>query len=439
MLDVAVQPGDDVLNVSTSTAPVYAHTMRYDSVMSLNDRYKYLGSNQDPVFGRMDVGLYLNPNIPDGKTFVSFGDDAQLISSEIVLAIKGAGLSYAGSSSSPMSFTVFSLPENLDITKIYFTNSKDRYTPNSKIGTYSGTLTPYEGKLTLRIPMDAGFASSILNNPRYLVDNATFQKTYKGFYIKSDIISGEGLIAEFDLEDAVSGFYLRYQNGTPSATKVEKSFRFTFSGTNINPVRFNTMMYNPANGGNTSLTQQVVNNDTTAGATNIFLKGMGATKAKVFIPSLKSMVDSFDMAVNRAEIILHLDPAFATANYPVPVRMCLFPIDSLGRETFALDQLNITDRARYDGKYDSDNKRYVFNIARHAQAILSGKIKNRGFYLVVTSVEDVTSFKNFYNSNSKELLLASRDHYIERVVLAGSNHGTLKPVFNLSYIKLKND
>jgi hypothetical protein len=434
-----VQPGDDALNATTQSSSVYAHTVKYDSVISLNDRYKYLGSNQDPVFGRMDVGLYVNPNIPDGKTFVSFGDDAQLVSAEIILAIKDAGLSYAGNSSSPMSFTVFPQTDALNIDKIYYTNSKDLYTKTAMLGSYTGTLTPYEGKLTLRIPMDPGFASAILNNPRYLQDNATFQKTYKGFYIKSDIISGEGLIAEFDLQDAVSGFYLRYQNGTPSATKVEKNFKFTFSGTNITPIRFNTMAYNPANGGNSKLLDQIVNNDTTAGATNIFLKGLGATKAKVFIPALKSMVDSFDLAVNRAEVIFNIDPNFSRTNYPVPLRLCLFPIDSTGREKFAQDQLNVTDRTRYDGKYDSDNHRYVFNIARHAQAVLSGKIKNYGFYLVISNIESLTSYINFYNGNSKELLLAGRDHYIERVVLAGSNNSSLKPVFNLSYIKLKND
>ena len=439
VLGVDVQPVGDALNATTQSAPVFAYTLKYDSIISLNDRYKYLGSNQDPYFGRMDVGLYLNANIPDGKTFVNFGDDAQLTSSEIILAINGAGLSYAGSSSSPLSFSVFPMNNALDATKVYYTNSADLYIKNSVLGAYTGTLTGYEGKLVLRIPMDADFASAVLNNPNYLLDNTTFQTVYKGFYIKSDIVSGEGLIAEFDLEDPVSGFYLRYKNGDPSATKEEKSFRFTFSGTNINPIRFNTVKYDPSNGGNALLIQQVVNKDSIGGASNIFLKGLGATRAKVFIPSLKSLTDSFDVAVNRAEVIFHLDPAFALTNYPVPTKMCLFPIDSSGKETFALDQLNLTDRTRYDGSYDSDNKRYVFNIARHAQAVLSGKIKNNGFYLVVTNVDDLVTYKNFYNGTSTELLFAGRDHFAERVVLAGSNSTQLKPVFNLSYVKLKND
>lgn len=439
MLGVDVQPTDDVLSAGTLSYPVYAHTVRYDSILSLNDRYKYLGSNQDPIFGRMDIGMYLNPNIPDGKVFVSFGEDAHLTSAEIILVINGIGSSYAGSSSSPVSYSVFSLANNLDPAKVYYTNSTDLYLKNAVVGAYTGTLTGYEGKLALRIPLDADFAKALMAHPQYLLDNTVFQSFYKGFYIKSNLTTGEGLIAEFDLGDPLSGMHIRYQNGEPSATKTEKSFLFTFSGTNINPLRFNTMKYDPVNGGNTTLKQQIVNNDSTAGANNLFLKGMGATRLKVYIPSLRSLKDSFDVSVNRAEVIFNVDPSFATTNYPLPPKLCLFPMDSLGRESFALDQINTTDRARYNGKYDDVNNRYVFNIARHVQAILSGKAKNYGFYLVVSSSEDLVSYKNLYNGNSKELLFAGRDHYLERVVLAGSNNSLLKPTFNLSYVKLKND
>lgn len=439
VLGVDVQPAGDALNAKTESSQVFGYSMIYDSVISLNDRYKYLGSNQDPVFGRTDVGLYLNPNIPDGLTYLNFGDDANLLSAELILTIRGAGTSYAGVNGSPVSYSVYSQPAQLDPAKVYYTNSADLYSANSLLGSYTGTLTYYQGKLVLRIPINKNYGATVLNNTQYLYSNTIFQDTYKGFYIKCGLSSGEGLIAEFDLEDELSGFWLRYQNGQPPAVKEEKSFRFTFSGTNINPIRFNTMKYQPANGGQQSLVQQLVGHDTTAGASNLFLKGLGGSKVKVFIPALYKRSEVMDLSVNRAEVIFHLDPSVATANYPVPQILALFPIDSTGREIFAQDQLNTTDRVRYSGKYDADNKRYVFDIARHAQAVFTGKIKNYGFYLVVSDATGLATYKPFYNGTDKELIFAGRDHFIERVVLAGSNDPQLRPMLNLTYVPLPND
>jgi hypothetical protein len=73
------------------------------------------------------------------------------------------------------------------------------------------------------------------------------------------------------------------------------------------------------------------------------------------------------------------------------------------------------------------------------QAILSGARKNNGFYLVVANTDNLLTYKNYYQVPAKELLLVARDNYIERVVLAGSNNALLKPVLNLSYVKIKHD
>jgi hypothetical protein len=79
----------------------------------------------------------------------------------------------------------------------------------------------------------------------------------------------------------------------------------------------------------------------------------------------------------------------------------------------------------------------VFNLAREAQLIFNGQKKNRGFYLVVANTE--ISLNTLYLKDSKELLTIRRDNYIERVILAGSANTALKPKFNLSYVKFKNE
>jgi hypothetical protein len=429
ILSVDAQPESDVLGASFSdTAKVFAHTISYDSAASFNDRFKFLGSNQDPVFGRTDVGLYLNSSIPGNISGVNFGDDANLISAEIILEV--ASLDFVGDYKTTLTYSVFPISNALDKNKVYFTHNASQHNKNSVLGSYTGTFSTLNEKLVLRIPIDNNYAKAILNNPQFLTDNSTFQNTYKGFYISTaasalNPASAQGAIAKLNLDDELSGFYLYYQNGTPSATKETKSVRFIFSGADA--ARYNTVNYQPGSGGNNLLYDQLVMKDSTKGKENLFLKGLGGTKLKIHIPSLKNYADSFTIAVNRAEVVLNVDPSFVSTigQYSAPPLLSLLPLSSDGQETYALDQLNDLDRSRYNGEYDYDNNRYVFNIARHVQAIMRGTQTNYGFYVVV--------------ANPSPIYTSRRDNYAERIVLAGSNHATLKPKFNLSFIKLKHD
>ncbi len=436
ILGVDGQPEIDGLNASVcDTAIITAFTKKYDSIATFNDKLKYLGSNQDPTFGRMDVGLYLNANIPNGVTFVSFGDDANLVSSEIILTVNT--INFIGDQSTPLTYSVFALDSALDNSRLYFTNKTNLHNKNSLLGVYTGTYSVLDSKLVLRIPIDNNFAKSILNNPQYLVDNSTFLSKYKGFYITaagSSLNPGttpgsQGVIAHFNLEDPLSGFYLRYQKGTPSATKEDLTFRFQFSGSNA--LRFNTVKFNTSSGN--YLLHNQLNGDSVLGNQNLFLKGLGATRIKFKIPFLdylKNYSDTVPLAINRAEFSFHVDPSFlgvvGTGVYYTPPKLALLPLDSTGKETYAIDQLSQTDfDLRYGGDYDATNNRYVFNIARHVQAILNKERKNWGFHLVVADPERSEVIR--------------RDNMAERVVLAGNNNPALRPKFKVTYIKYKHD
>ncbi|MBA3663045.1 MAG: DUF4270 family protein [Bacteroidetes bacterium] len=428
VLGADVQPEDDVLGASfTDATPLYLHTIAHKPTFSFPSEIKFLGSNQDPVFGRTDVGLYTNLNIPNAITNVSFGADANLVSAEIILV--APSLDFLGNYFTPLSYTVFPVQTALSTSSVYFTNNDSLYNKNAMLGSYTGTFTVIDGKLALRIPIDQNYAQSILNNTQYLVDNATFQSVYKGFYISCEgsslnPVNAQGMISKFSMNDPLTGLYLYYQNGTPSAIKENKSFRFAFTGTGS--VKLNTVKYQPVNGAVSSLYSQLTG-DTVKGQQNLFLKGLAGTKLKLYMPTLKSYADSFKVAVNRAEIVLNVDPSFTSSNaqYFAPPYLALLAMDSLSRESFVLDQLSTVDAARYDGIYDNVNNRYVFNIARHVQAIFNGVKKNYGFYVVV--------------ADPSALYTVKRDNNAERVVIAGISHSTLKPKLNLSYVKFKKD
>jgi Domain of unknown function (DUF4270) len=294
------------------------------------------------------------------------------------------------------------------------------HSESNLLNSFVDSTRAFEGKEVIRIPIDNNYAAKILVDNVALQSNESFQAKYKGFYIKCAAVGAtEGVIYRVKLEDEKSGFYLRYTSGAEA-----KSYRFTFSGPTA--ARFNTVNYDYTTA-KPNLKAQL-NGDTTLGTTNVYLKGMGSSRVRVLIPSLKSYADSFKVAVNRAELVFNLDPSFLTdaIKYAPPSKLALLAVDSLGKEQYTIDQTNSTDFSRYDGGYDSNNSRYVFNISRHVQAILSGKRKNYGFYLVMSDPEPPFA--------------VVRDAFIERAAFYGTNKTGVKPItFSLSYLKFPKD
>lgn len=427
VLGVDVQPSTDELNAENrQNLEVTAHSLPYDSIASFNDKYKFIGSNNDPYFGRTDIGIYLNANI--SVSDLNFGAGSTLSSAEFVFVLDP--LEYAGDKTAALTYSVFEMESNMNPLEIYFTSDMRRH-KSTPVSVYTTTYSVSSSGLpVLRIPLDSAYATALMHDTPNLTSNDVFQQKYKGYYIAAALQgSNEGVIFKADLEADESGMFLHYKPDPSKDTIVD--FKFTFTGTAAS--KYNTVKYTP---------KQVIKDqfqDSTLGATNLYIKGMGASKLKLEIPFLKNYSDSFKIAVNRAEVVLYVDPAFSSAGrYFAPPKLVLLSIDSLRRETYVQDLLSTTDYARYDGSYNESINGYVFNIAREAQLIFNGKKKNRGFYVVAANA-DITLRTAYATAISKELLPIRRDNYYQRVILAGSNNAQLKPRFNLNYIRFKND
>ena len=411
-----VQPANDGLNaISDDKAVVYAYTKKGDFTGSLNNANKYLGANNDPYFGKTEMGLYVNANFTGVN--LTFGSSLTIQSSEIILTVDAS--SRAGDFESAVSYSVYTIDSTLYSNRLYYTNNTKFHSESNLLSTNISLTSKFEDREVIRIPIPNSHAVKILNKDT-LKNVQSFQAEFKGFYIKcSTVGASEGVIYRVKLEDDKSGFYINYKSGSEA-----KSVRFTFGGSTA--ARFNTVNYDYS-AANTNLKGQL-NGDTTLGATNVYLKGMGLSRVSVLIPSLKSYADSFKVAVNRAELVFNIDPTVLTEGekYRTPSKLTLLAVDSLGKEQYVIDQTNATDFSRYDGGYDSNNNRYVFNISRHVQAILSGTRKNYGFYLVMADPEPPFA--------------VVRDAFIERAAFYGTNKNGVKPItFNLSYLKFPKD
>lgn len=422
-----VQPeSDGLLAEQSDTATIQIHTIKHPKTRSYQDQYKYLGSNQDPVFGRTNASIFTNFSLPNGISNISFGEDAVLDSAELILTFTQ---SFVGDSTTPLQYQVHQLTQSLDKNAAYYLDTTLTYNA-SMLSNVSRRITKTSGFYTVRLPIESSYAAAVLNNPQYLVDNTTLHSTYKGFFITTrntnnlNPTSNQGALMKMDLDNAVSGFYVYYHNGSSSASKTPKQYKFQFSGDNAS--RFNNIEFNYLSGGNTTFIQQITG-DSAKGKQNIFLKGVGGTKAVLRLPHLKNYSDSCPIAVNRAELVLKVDPTFANTigTYDAPPQISLVAMDAAGKEIYVKDQFYSSDLLKFGGTYDATNKQYVFNISRHVQDIVSGKLENYGFYIVVAYTD--------------KLLVPRRDLRAERVILGGINNLLYAPKFTLTFVRFPYD
>src|SRR6478735_1189163 len=84
-LSSAVQrDNDELVTLPSQMYPVYAHMIYHDSIPSLNDNIKFLGSNKDGNFGTTTIGLYLNAN--PTLDHLRFGDSTIVNRADLLFA-----------------------------------------------------------------------------------------------------------------------------------------------------------------------------------------------------------------------------------------------------------------------------------------------------------------------------------------------------------------
>jgi hypothetical protein len=400
----AYYPGLEVSGYSTGPSVI----------ASYSDRIRFIGNNNEPDFGNIDVGLNTTVSLPGSNlTFTAYtSEGAHLVFPVDTILIKGAR-------NAPLTYTVFAVETALSPEQVYLTDN--HYLHSSRVLAVS-TLTPGNGGL-IKIFLDQPYVDELFHDNANLTTNVLFQAKYKGFYIAASADTSGGAIFRCDLDDPRAGLVLYYRQDTTHNRQDTTHYflRFPFGGEGA--ARFNTVAYNPANA-NASLKAQL-SGDTIAGGSRLFVHGLGICNSVIHIPFLTQR-DTFRVAVNRAEVVFNVDFGLTgRLGYLWPPKLSLLPLNAAGKDTFAIDQSNATDNARYDGYFVQGTKpgsgRYVFNIARHAQAIFDGKTRNRGFRLVVADPD--------------RLQTARRDNYDERAVLYGADT-PLRPVLNLSVVRL---
>lgn len=405
-LGLNIQPEEDLLLLNYSdTASVISFTIREDSLKTDKLNRNMLGAFNDPLFGLTRASIYTQLVL--SNTSPDFGTNPVVDSIALSLAYDP---DYYGQLAQQQTLNVFELTEDMYYDSAYYSNRQFTANTTDLVSAYAFTPAPTDSvtvdgiKLApqLRVLLPNSLGQSFLNNQSLMTTDKDFRTFFKGLHITTSDNPGvdQGALLTFSLIDPLSKVTLYYHNDS------EDSLKFDFPiGSGAARVSNFYHDYSSVSDINNQLS------DSTLGQNLTYVQALAGVKTKVWFPHVKSIVDSGRVAVNKAEVILQVEPG-TESSYSPPANLVILGIDSLGK-SYALNDA-LEGIMHYGGEYDATNKLYKFNIARHMQFLLDGKINDYGFYIATTGAAVQAN----------------------RVVLRGGANGSTPIKLKLTYTKL---
>lgn len=338
----------------------------------------------DPEFGKTESSLYFSMSPGTFGSYPFLNKDSIKSIDSVVLQLDYSSL--YGDSLSNEKFEVFQIDPASPFTD---SNYKVNETPFAILPALLGSksvdfqklndsLTYVNGHDTvktinqLRISLDTTFGRMFINYDtavQYKTDSA-FRTFFKGLAIKINegASTAKNGVAYFDITSANTQliFYLRAQTGG----KIDTITR-TFSYSNY---QANLIRRTPAHGYQTYLNNGIGNNDDL-----IYLQSSPGSYAEIKIPGLENLSNR---VIHRAELIMEQVPSALDNIYTPPGLLFIDGINNTGDSTFTLrgDFQYTGTGVGYDvGTIRGDfvTNKYVFNLSRYVQSIVTRKLPSR--------------------------------------------------------------
>lgn len=387
-LGLGLQPDEDIIGLnSIDTLSLVTYCTTSDSIVTDElASSNMLGSYVDPYLGLVESSIYAQIRlegavdfIPDGGTLT----DIVLDSAILYLDITG----YYGMLDE-QTFEVYRITEDFYEDSTYYSTSS-LSTDVVNLVT-SGIITPNGDQLSIPLRL-SDFAQPIVNESGTGVlsgndGDGEFVDWFKGLHIKvnnSSQSEGEGAILYLDLESENSKVTLYYRD-TLGASTEHDTLEFDF---NINSSSARFSNFNQDYTG--TLVEQILT-DSTLGQEVFFSQTMGGVRAKLDIPYALNVLDSGNVIVNKAELILPVqyypgDPLFPTD------QLFLVMDNEDGTISFIPDY---TDSP--GGYFVDDESSYTFNITRYYNQLISGEISAQPL-TIISAGNAVTANRVVFN------------------------------------------
>lgn len=355
-------------------------------------KYNLLGTYNDSIFGKTIADFACQFRLgyfPDSI----FTNGAQVDSAVLYLYYK----EIYGDTITSQHLKVYELTSDLDIDAKYnqdvnlkgMTNgiplADVAYTPKFKLdslySTYGSTKANPKDTIQreIAIKLNNSFAQKLFSaDADKFAKNDDFLQFFKGLYIEAVDHSQRGTIMNISLtgNKTVKGSYLvlHYHNATTD------SLYYAMSA-NSNSARVSHFSHDYST---TAFASSLGQTDTEDSL--IYLQTTGGLRTKILIPNLGTWSDSTDFAINQAELVFQIDTTVTEVKKLIPPEQLVFSVigvDDKGAPIKYLPSDFSFSQIYYGGTYNSKDKTYRFNIARHLQEVIDKKSgrDNLGFYL----------------------------------------------------------
>lgn len=375
-LGLGLHPEDDLLNlVVTDTLQLITYSALSDSVVSDElSSSNLLGSYVDPYMGKMSSSVYTQIRLEGAIDFIPDGGSiADIVVDSVNLYI--AITDYYGILDE-QTFEVYRITEDFFVDSTYYSSQMLANDGLDLVVSGQGNISPNGVLLTIPLSVN-DFASPIVNESGTgtLDGNdgtGEFVEWFKGLYIKVNNplqSSGEGSILYLDLESTSSKITMYYRHTLGPVTEHD-TLEFDFN-INSSCARFSNFDQDYS----ASLVEQVLN-DSVLGQETFFTQTMGGVRAKVAIPHVLNLLDSGNIIINKASLILPIQYYEGDPIYPSS-ELFLVSTNDDGTISFLPDYED--DRG---GNFDSGESSYTFNITRYMNQLISGELTNNPLTII---------------------------------------------------------
>jgi hypothetical protein len=352
-----------------------------------------LGTFNDPIFGKTTADFACQFRL---NSYPDFTKNAQPDSLVLYLYYTEV----YGDTITPQKMNVYELASDLSLDGKYYQDVNLKGLSNSELlGEKSylpkfrlDSLTNKYGS-TKKAPKDTVIQEIAIKLDQKLIqklmtadtltlsDNDKFIKYFKGLYVQAgDLNTGGAIMNIFTvaaLNSRAQGSYLvlHYHNS-------EKDSLFYSYGVNSNAARVSRFYHDY------STTKFAANLDKQVAQDSlIYLQTTGGLRNKIVIPNLGAWSDSTNFAINKAELIFQVDSTITDLTKLLPPEQLILAaigksVKTQSDSIYYLSDFSFSSQY-FGGTYNSKDKTYRFNIAKHLQEIIEKKKgkENLGFYL----------------------------------------------------------
>lgn len=408
----------------------------------------------DQDFGKTDAALYFDVSPSAFKTYPFVKKDSIVAVDSIVLSL--AYKSLYGDSNSVQRLEVFEIDPSASFqysnTSDYRLNHPDFPVLPVALGgrtvdfkTLNDSVYYINAKDTvrtvneLRIHVNTSFATRFINaDTTNAYSNDSIFKTYlKGLAVKANngTSPSKNALGYFDLTDAKTKitFYCRVkENGGVSS--IAPFFRyFNNNGTTTSTIggQANLIKRTPGNGYLANITNGNPKDD------KLYLQSTPGSYALLKIPGIDTLTNR---VIHRAEIVVEKLPA-VSETFGIPDLLFIDLLNASGDTAFTIPNDFVrTGNNTYDvnllGGRLKDNK-YVFNISRHLQNIVTNKKPNLRLRIYAPFItQPYTLAASGSRSDFPVTFLINSKVAQGRVIVAGGNHPTKKMQLRIIYSKI---